>query len=71
MKSASKLSVLVSRVILEAEGVFTINEIYQKVKPNLDESHSEEEMKGYIKRKLDTMADLGLVGKTNAYYFSV
>ena len=67
-----KPSFVVSDVILNQNGKFTVNDILNKVKYIiLDQFKTIDDLINYIIKKLDSMCELGLIGKTSIYYFSV
>ena len=67
-----KPSFVVSDVILNQNGKFTANDILSKVKYIiLDQFKTIDDLINYIIKKLDSMCELGLIGKTSIYYFSV
>lgn len=67
-----KASLIVSETILNQEGKFTIKDIFDKVKPMVStQFETPDKLETYISRKLNSMCDYGLIGKTSMYYFSV
>ncbi len=67
-----KVSFVVSEIILNQEGKFTIQDILDKVKSKIkDQFETIDNLKRYIIEKLDSMCDYGLVGRTDVYYFSI
>ena len=67
-----KPSFIVSEVILNQNGKFTVNDILNKVKHLiLNQFETIDDLINYIIKKLDSMCDLGLIGKTLIYYFSI
>ena len=68
----TKVSEIVSEIILNQEGKFLVKDILNKVKPLIDEEFTTiEELESYITKKLDSMCETGLLGKTSLYYFSI
>lgn len=61
-----RLSKIVSSVILSKEGKFTKRDIELDLL-----SKGVEVNENYLKYKLDSMCELGLIGRTSVYYFSV
>lgn len=67
-----KPSFVVSDAILNQNGKFTMNDILNEVKNViLDQFKTIDGLINYIIKKLDSMCNLGLIGKTSIYYFSV
>lgn len=65
-------SFVVSEVILNQEGKFTVKDILDKVIDIiLDQFDTIDALKKYIIEKLNSMCDYGLIGRTNVYYFSI
>lgn len=70
--NSQKISFIVSEVILNQEGKFTKEDILNEVSDRLTENPSNlKEIDQYIVKKLNTMCDYGLIGKTSIYYFSI
>ena len=63
------ISFIVSKEILIRDGKFTVNDIFDSVKDKITESISNENLKKYIKKKMDDMCEDGLIAKTETYYF--
>jgi len=61
-------SKIVPRAILEQKGKFTVEDIVNSV-CNLIEG-SVDSIRSYILKKIETMCEYGLIGKTDIYYFS-
>lgn len=61
-------SKIVSRAILEQKGKFTVEDVVNSVR-NLIEG-SVDSIRSYILKKIETMCEYGLIGKTDIYYFS-
>lgn len=58
--------------VLKMQGKFTLNDILDTVVPKIKKHFSNiEEMEKYTSRKIDTICEYGLLGKTNIYYFSL
>ena len=71
MKSR-RISRIISEIILNQEGKFLVKDILNKAKPLVGKEFATmEELRLYITRKLDSMCELGLLGKTILYYFSI
>lgn len=65
-------SFVVSEAILNQEGKFTVKDILDKVRTIiLDQFDTIDTLERYIIKKLNSMCDYGLIGRTNVYYFSV
>lgn len=65
-------SFVVSEVILNQEGKFTVKDILDKVRNIIsDQFDSPDTLKRYIIEKLNSMCDYGLIGRTDVYYFSI
>lgn len=59
-------------MILEETGRFTEKDIIEKVKDQIQgRFQDEDEMKKYVVKKLNTMSEYGLIGRTSVYYFSL
>ena len=68
----TKVSKIVSEIILNQEGEFLAKDILNKVKPLVDKEFTTiEELELYITKKLDSMCEIGLLAKTSLYYFSI
>lgn len=61
-------SKIVSRAILEQEGKFTVEDIVNSVRDLIE--GSVDSIRSYILKKIETMCEYGLIGKTDIYYFS-
>ena len=62
----------VSKAILDQETKFTDKDIFNAVKEQLNTYFKNtDEMKNYIRTKLNSIAELGLVGRTSCYYFPI
>lgn len=67
-----KASFIVSETILNQDGKFTMKDILDKVKPMVStQFETPDKLETYISRKLNSMCDYGLIGKTSMYYFSL
>ena len=67
-----KVAKIVSEIILNQDGKFLVEDILNKVKPLVCEEFTTiEELELYITQKLDSMCEMGLLGKTSLYYFSI
>lgn len=65
------ISRIVVIAVLSRNGKFTLKDIVNEVSGLiLQEFNNVEEMEKYIKRKIDTMCELGLLNSTGLYYFS-
>ena len=65
-------SFVISEAILNQEGKFTVKDILDKVRTIiLDQFDTIDTLERYIIKKLNSMCDYGLIGRTNVYYFSV
>lgn len=68
----TKVSIIISEIILNRNGKFTLTDIMYESKPIIEnEFTTENDLKNYVKYKLNSMCDLGLIGKTSLYYFSI
>lgn len=71
-RTNQKASFVVSETILNQEGKFTIKDILDKVKSIIiDQFDTIDTLKRYIIKKLNSMCDYGLIGRTDVYYFSI
>lgn len=61
-------SKIVSRAILEQKGKFTVEDIVNSV-CNLIEG-SVDSIRSYVLKKIETMCEHGLIGKTDIYCFA-
>ena len=61
-------SKIVSRAILEQERKFTVEDIVNSVRDLIE--GSVDSIRSYILKKIETMCEYGLIGKTDIYYFS-
>lgn len=61
-------SKIVSRAILEQEGKFTVEDIVNSVRDLIE--GSTDSIRSYVLKKIETMCEYGLIGKTDIYYFS-
>lgn len=61
-------SKIVSRAILEQKGKFTVEDIVNSVRDLIE--GSVDSIRSYILKKIETMCEYGLIGKTDIYYFS-
>jgi hypothetical protein len=68
MTGHEKKSKIVSQAILEQRGKFTVEDVVNSVH-NLIEG-SVDSIRSYILKKIETMCEYGLIGKTDIYYFS-
>ena len=68
MTGHEKKSKIVSQAILEQRGKFTVEDVVNSVS-NLIEG-SVDSIRSYILKKIETMCEYGLIGKTDIYYFS-
>ncbi len=63
---------IVSYAILEKEGRFSLSDILESVQSRIiNMFDSVEQLRAFIKRRLDELCDMGLVRQTEVYYFSV
>jgi len=70
--TSQRPSFVVSEVILNQEGKFTVKDILDKVRNIiLDQFNTIDNLKRYIIEKLNSMCDYGLIGRTDVYYFSI
>lgn len=60
---------IVSRAILEQEGKFTVEDIVNSVRDSIEDSVGS--IRIYVLKKLETMCEYGLIGKTDIYYFAL
>lgn len=62
----TKVSKIVSEIILNQEGKFLAKDILNKVKPLIcKEFTTIKELESYITKKLDSMCEMGLLAKTS------
>ena len=67
-----RVSFIVSEIILNQEGKFTVKDILDRAKPRIgNQFETSDKLERYIIGKLDSMCDYGLIGKTTVYYFSI
>lgn len=67
-----RVSFIVSEIILNQEGKFTLKDILDKVKPKIsNQFETPDKLERYISGKLNSMCDYGLIGRTTMYYFSI
>lgn len=65
-------SFVVSEAILNQEGKFTVKDILDKVRDIIQEQFDTiDNLTKYIIKKLNSMCDYGLIGRTDVYYFSI
>ena len=65
-------SFVVSEAILNQEGKFAVKDILDEVRTIiLDQFDTIDTLERYIIKKLNSMCDYGLIGRTNVYYFSI
>ncbi len=69
MKEYENKSKIVSRAILEQEGKFTVEDIVNSVRDLI--KGSVDSIRSYILKKIETMCEYGLIGKTDIYYFAI
>lgn len=63
---------IVVNEVLKMKGKFTKNDILDTVVPKIKKHFpNREEMEKYISRKIDTLCEYRLLGKTSIYYFSL
>lgn len=63
---------IVTFEILNIQGRFTKEEIIKKLKKKIiTDGMIYNQLERYIEKKMDSLAEYGLIGKTSAYYFSV
>lgn len=68
----TKASFVVSEAILNQEGKFTVKDILDKVRNIIrDQFDTIDNLTKYIIKKLNSMCDYGLIGRTDVYYFSI
>lgn len=61
-------SYVVSEAALEKTGHFSADDIVQSIKSIKPDINADE---AFVIKKLDSMCEFGLIGKTSMYYFSV
>lgn len=67
-----KVAKIVSEIILNQGGRFLVKDVLNKAEPLVDEEFTTiEELESYITKKLDSMCEMGILGKTSLYYFSI
>ena len=68
MTGYEKKNKIVSQAILEQRGKFTVEDIVNSVRDLIE--GSVDSIRSYILKKIETMCEYGLIGKTDIYYFS-
>ena len=61
-------SKIVSRAILKQEGKFTVEDIVNSVRDVIE--GSTDSIRSYVLKKIETMCEHGLIGKTDIYCFA-
>ena len=63
---------IITEIILNIQGKFTAEELFLSLKDKMRNMFpNEKEMKNYIIKKIETLNNHGLIGKTDLFYFSV
>lgn len=62
-----KLDFLIAEEAFAQRGRFEVQDIYDRIANKFKDIV--ENLKVYIKKKLDILCDMGLIGKTRVYYF--
>lgn len=71
MNLKEKPSFIITEIVINLKGNFTADEIFLSLKEKMKNTFpSECEMKSYIRKKLETLCEHGLIGRTSFYYFS-
>ncbi len=71
MNLKEKPSFIITEIVINLKGNFTVEEIFLSLKEKMKNMFpSESDMKSYIRKKLETLCGHGLIGKTDFYYFS-
>lgn len=71
MNLKEKPGYIITEIILNIQGKFTAEELFLPLKEKMKNMFpSESDMKSYIRKKLETLCEHGLIGKTSFYYFS-
>ena len=66
------IGAIITLEILNIQGKFTKEEIIKKLKKKMiTDGMSYNQLETYIEKKIDSLAEYGLIGKTTVYYFSV
>lgn len=72
MNLKKKPGFIITEIVINLKGNFTADEIFLSLKEKMKNMFpSESNMKNYIKEKLETLCEHGLIRKTNFYYFSI
>ena len=63
---------IVTLEVLQMRGKFTKKDIFDKVVPKIEKFFAnKQEMHKYIDKKIETLSDYYLIGRTNVYFFEV
>lgn len=63
---------IVTLEVLQMRGKFTKKDIFDKVVPKIKKYFSnKEEMEKYIEKKIKTLVEYCLIGRTGVYFFEV
>lgn len=72
MELKEKPGYIITEIILNIQGKFTAEELFLSLKHKMKNMFPDEkEMKDYIYKKIETLNNHGLIGKTDLFYFSV
>ena len=72
MNLKEKPGYIITEIILNIQGKFTAEELFLSLKDKMSNMFpNEKEMKNYVIKKIETLNDHGLIGKTDLFYFSV
>lgn len=71
-ESLKRVSRAIGGYALMKEGTFTFNDVIKHVEDKVKQEFSNrEEMENYVLKKLNQMCEVGLIGRTSTYYFSL
>lgn len=62
---------LLIEIILDTQGNFSADEIHKKMLIELKNNKPIKNIKEYIIEKLDFLYEMGFIGKTRLYYYSI
>mgnify|MGYP003097709336 CR=1 FL=1 len=72
MNLKEKPGFIITEIVINLKGNFTADEIFLSLKEKMKNMFpSESDMKSYIRKKLETLCEYGLIGKTSFYYVSI
>lgn len=72
MNFKEKPGYIITEIILNIQGKFTAEELFLSLRNKMGNMFpNEKEMKNYIYKKMETLNNHGLIGKTDLFYFSI